>query len=90
MVLSIEHDQDNIAVLSWNWKKRRIDLFLLGGPAHVDGWLCCVLMIEALTLNIEALTLNIMCCTLVLLFMCVFYSLLKKNAMCCTFISFNA
>ena len=45
MVLFIEHDQDNIAILSWNWKKKRgeIDL-LLGGPAHVDGWLHCVLM----------------------------------------------
>ena len=44
MVLSIEHDHDNIAILSWNWKKRGIDLFLLGGPAHVDGWLRCALM----------------------------------------------
>ena len=101
LVLSIEHDQDNIAVLSWNWKKRGIDLFLLGGPAHVDGWLRCVLMKYILNqylsqnkiwFNAYMTVVRFVICWLhtnVIIFVCILL-FTKKNAMCCTFISFNA
>ena len=93
MVLSIEHDHDNIAILSWNWKKRGIDLFLLGGPAHVDGWLRCALMKYILNryLSQNKIWFNA--------YMTVVLKKKKNdwsfnieylNVMCCTFISFNA